>query len=128
MDEISADLHDQPRQVEGSSGVGREQRTIVPSDKREGTGNLYRTLVCPNWKLCDLFGIERSGPEFYYTEVEWGVDGAHKGIKHLEETKQKISRTKSKPVTVNGVTYKSRIEARRKLHVRHETLMRMIDE
>ena len=105
-----------------------------------------RTLRIPNWKLCDLFQMERTGPEIMEYEVEWeltdgggpGSPGGPKGVKRTKKHKENYRKAWTKkrkeaqskalkgnnrnknnriPVTIDGVKYESKLAASKALGI-----------
>jgi group I intron endonuclease len=75
--------------------------------------------------------LGRSGPLKWKTKVKTKEHGdaisrAKKGVPLTEQHKQALSEAKKQPVVVNGVHYPTKLAAMRALHVRHATLMRML--
>ncbi len=85
-----------------------------------------RVIQVDMWALDDLFGVERHPTQYVYDEVEWNVKpipmaggGRPLGSKDLKKRKRRKGNTYndkvSRPITINGVRYKSQSAAARAL-------------
>jgi hypothetical protein len=99
MDERSDDLHDQPSQVEGSQGMGRERGDELPSVDREGRARMEWISFTA---LNQTFQVE--GPEGAWVDQVGTaiIPGWNKGILHTEETKKLMSRNQPKTKVNKG--------------------------